>query len=237
VDFPIGFPWGFGGPALVAPSDVETPDDGLTMALRADVFGDGAELLLGQFRDLPRFGAVLAGLLAAVQDAEYALWQLYTERAIDTGVGRQLDQVGTVVVLPRGGQRDETYGAFLRAWILALRSDGTWPALVRVLQAIGIELSSVRYVEAGDPASFVARLTDGLVEHVAGPEIFRVLERARLGGVRLLLEYPGEGHDASDSLTYGSTPTGAASALGYGSVNDADDGGFYGGAAASSEGI
>lgn len=231
-----------------------------SLVRQADAPAEAASLLLAQFGDKPRLVAVVRGLADGAQDLEDALWQLYSERWIPTASGVQLDGIGTVVDLPRRARGDEVYRAFLAARILVLRSNGTWRALVAVLEALAVELASVLYLP-DFPAAFVARLDDGLPDDVTGPDVFELLEDAKAGGVRLLVEYPAAGETSASSFRFESgsvtvelgtdtgdtlaTDTGAilgasvpgAGTLGagYGNTNDPATGGYYGGAAASSE--
>lgn len=229
----------------------------------ADICADGLSIVLAQFAGKPRLEAVLCGLLDGVQDVEDALWQLYTERWIDSAVGVQLDELGTVLAFPRAGRTDETYRAFLRARVLVLRSDGSWPALLRILEALGVELTSVRQ-EPDYPAATAAILDDALPSDVTGPDIFAMLNAAKAAGVRLTVDYPAAGADAAASFRFEAAAGSSASQLvthagdrlvthsgdplvaavpaaavgpgdGYGNTEDANTGGFYGGAMASSE--
>lgn len=233
ADFPIGFPYSPGGAPLVDPATLEGPDAAPTLRHRADVPAEGLALLLGQFHGKPRLEAVIRALLDGVQDAENALWQLYSERWVDTAVGRQLDELGGVLDLPRAGRLDETYRAFLRARVRVLRSDGTYRALVGILSVIGAELLEVARLEAGDAAASQIRLLDALPANVSGPDVFAMLDAARAGGVRLAFEYPAVGADAAGSFSFANGTVETASPNGYGSSNDATDGGVYGGARAS----
>lgn len=234
-EFPIGFPWDTGTPLLDAEHIDGAIESGLAYERRVDHCAAGLELLLGQFIGKPRLRALACGLLDGVQDVEGAIWQLFTERWIDTGVGAQLDAIGTVLDFPRGGRLDETYRAFLRARVLVLRSDGSWPALLAILEGIGLALASASVTyEADHPAAFIARVRDTLPEEVTGADVFQMLEAARLAGVRLTLVAPVtiiertlRFCDADDSPV---TDTGR----GLGDASNPGDGGAFAGVHASS---
>ncbi len=244
MEFPVSFPMIFGDPALLDAEAFQARGEGqaeLSLDRIVDHCADGLALLLGQFDDdgenaprrAPRLRAILCALLDAIGDAELGLWQLYTERWIDTAVGGQLDAIGGVVDQPRAGRLDEVYRPVLRGRILALKSDSSWPALLAILTALGYDPALVEW--APDyPAALVVDVAQ-YVEDIAPSDAFMLLDIAKAAGVRLLFEYPAAA--VTDSFTYGSTPTVSGSAEGYGNANDAADGGYYGGVFASSEGV
>ncbi len=185
MGFPVSMPFAFGGPALLDAEDL----GGELSFERAQVCEAGLALLLGQFADKPRIRAVTCALLDGVQDVEDAVWQLFSERWIDTAVGAQLDGTGEVLDFPRAGRTDVAYRAFLRARTAQLRSSGSWPALVAILREIGVTLAEASY-QGSPPASYVVRLTDTLPAEVTGADVFGLLDPADPPGVRLTLVAP-----------------------------------------------
>jgi hypothetical protein len=183
---PITLPFEFGDwtppPALAAIA-------GTPLAWESSVGDDGVELLISQFRDKPRIGAFLRGLLAAVQDLEDATWSVLIGIWLDTAEGVTLDELGVIVNLPRAGWGDDTYRLYLKAQVLVLRSDGSWPALVAILSAIGITLSVTSIDEPG-MAEMRVTLGELLDGDVLPADVNALLVAAKPGGVRFRLEYP-----------------------------------------------
>lgn len=233
MEFPVSMPWVFGAPALLTLEDLgEDPSARLSYERRVSACIEGLDLLLGQFDDAgenaarraPRLRAIACALLDAVQDASNANWQLYTERWIDTATAAQLDGIGTVVGQSRAGRTDTVYRAFLRARILVNRSSGKWRELLEILVTMGVELVSIER-EADYPAAWIIRLRsepDGFT----GADAFELLEDAKLGGVRLIVEAATAAEGATFTYRVGPPATETDSATGYGRLADAT-GGVY----------
>lgn len=105
---------------------------------------------LGQFHGKPKLEALVRGLLAPANELQGALLQLHTERWLDAAVGKQLDMIGTIVVLdrsasllPRRGDAsdaaemdDDRYRSVLR-WKIAINNGhGTIPEISAALKAV-----------------------------------------------------------------------------------------------------
>lgn len=242
MEFPISFPWSFGDPDLVELEDLELGEDPsaarLSYERRVSACLEGLDLLLGQFDDAgefavrraPRLRAIACALLDAIQDASNANWQLFTERWIETGVGAQLDQTGTVVGQPRGANDDIVYRAFLRARILVNRSSGKWRELILIMTTMGILISTITF-EPEYPAAWIIRLTDA-PSGFSGADAASLLEDAKLGGVRLVVEFPVAAAAASFTYRAGTPALESSTAIGYGRLADTT-GGAYGSVRAS----
>lgn len=92
--------------------------------------------LIEQLKNKQTIGPVLLAVGVQVQAVEDALWQLLTERDIDSAVGAQLDVLGKIVNEARGGTSDTDYRLRVRARILANRSTGTHEDIYRVFRAL-----------------------------------------------------------------------------------------------------
>jgi len=242
VEFPISFPWSFGGEDLVELEDLELGADPsaarLSYERRLSACADGLELLLGQFDDAgedasrrsPRLRAIACSLLDSIQDASNANWQLYTERWIDTAVGAQLDGIGTVLGQPRAGRTDIVYRSFLRARVLVNRSSGKWRELVRIMLTLGVEPAEIAF-EGDYPAAWVVRLLE-VQEGFDGADVFELLEAAKGGGIRLVVESLHVLAAGSFQYRAGVPALATDTARGYGRIG-VTTGGAYGSAAAS----
>lgn len=195
---------------------------GTSLAWLESYCEEGKNLLLSQFREKPILEAVLCALSDGVQEIENASWQVLTERWLDTAVGAQLDGIGRLVELARYGWDDETYRAFLRAQILVLRSEGTWPDLFGILAALELDLAEVTFAESY-PAAFRIDLGQPLVGFDGG-DVFALLERARSTAVRLSLVFPTTGTDGVFTLAE-STALELDAGRGCGDATGADIGG------------
>lgn len=242
VELPLDVPIDFGA---YTPFEGLDALEGTELAWIASHADEGAALLIWQFRGKPRLEALLRALLRHVQVAENDTWAVLTERWLDNAEGVQLDGIGKIVDLARAGWEDETYRALLRAQILVLRSRGRWRDLLRIMDVVGVTLSLTRISEPGTAAIRIA-LGEPLLGPITGADVFQLLagatstssrnrnqRGAKAACVRLVLEWPMSSVD--ESFTYGTTPTVAASLLGYGSANDPAGGGAYATVRASTE--
>lgn len=162
---------------------------GTSLAWRSSIAADGVARLISEFRGKPRIKALLWGLLAAVQDAEDAKWQVLTGIWLDTAEGVQLDGLGVLLDLERAGWSDDTYRAYLKAKILVLRSDASGPALIAILSAIGVTLE-LATLERSGMAAIRLTLDELLDEEIEPADVFAMLSHATAAGVRFTLEFP-----------------------------------------------
>jgi hypothetical protein len=186
--FPLTFPFSLGG-CVPTPDVIEI--EGTELVWIESHCEQGKELLLSQFRGRPRLEAALCAYLDGVQDLHNAIWQCLTERSLAASVGVQLDALGSIVDLPRQGWEDEAYRRVLRGRILALRSDGSRPALLRIVAALGLDVTLTDVYEY-PPAAVVYSLGEPLpgAPDLAAGDVFWLLDYARAAAVRLDLEYP-----------------------------------------------
>lgn len=206
--------------------------EGTELAWTEDHCEEGKALLISQFRDKPRIEGVLCALLDGVQDLHDAIWQVLTERWLDSATGVQLDQLGTIVALPRTGWIDGTYRQLLRAQILTLRSKGTWPDIGKVLAALGITLSAAVYDEPGMAAMRVI-LGEALDGDVTAQDVFNFVVRAKPAGVRFVLEFPVA--DVLETFTWADGDVNQADTL-RGWADDTETlGGYFAGDLATTE--
>lgn len=149
---------------------------------------DGKNLLISQFRK-PRVEAMLCAFLEEVQDFDDAAWRVLTERGLGNAVGVQLDNIGDLLQLQRRGWGDDTYRLLLGVQVLTLRSEGTWPDIAGILEALALDLSAAEFRDS-DIATAIIVLGEVLDGVVSADDAFEFLRRAKQGGVRLDLEHP-----------------------------------------------
>jgi hypothetical protein len=113
------------------------PDRITEITQLTDHAGEGAALVMHTLRSKPIFAAILAAWMVQVQAVETALWALLVDTTLATATGAALDQVGALLLAPRGGLTDDDdYRAVLRATVLARKSTGTAADLTAVLRAM-----------------------------------------------------------------------------------------------------
>lgn len=180
--------------------------EGTPMRWTESIADRGEARLISFFRSKPRVVAFLRAVLgAAIQDAHDAAYQLLTERWIDTSIGAQLDRLGELVDLPRGGWPDETYRQLLRAQVLVLRSNGRWPDLLAILHAVGATATGLQVSDSGPAGARIVTIDDFDAGSIGGYAIASLLRRAKAVGVRLTFDHPGG--SLADSFTTADSDT------------------------------
>lgn len=189
---------------------------------------DQAILRLSSFEvEGPNWNKLIRALTGSVQNLETALTQLLDERAISTGVGVQLDGIGTILDVTRiTGQSDSDYAAALIGKAAALSAaSGTAEQLIQTyllllaantivsmdLQPATFEMTAVGTEDDGNP-------TDAVV--------VAAMREAKAAGVQLILQICIEpcflwGAEA-DADANGDIP---ANTTGFGDDADADGNG------------
>lgn len=132
---------------------------------------------------------LIAALAGPAQDVENMLQQLLLQRAIDTAVGVQLDQLGVIVGQARLGLDDDTYRQFLRARIAANKSEGHFEDLIDV--AALILNDTVHTVQTTDEGTATVRVLVGAaaLPDSTGVVIFQFEFASKAGGVRVVVQW------------------------------------------------
>lgn len=106
-------------------------------------------------RDKLTLAALINACTSETQNVENALWQLVSERSIDTAVGEQLNVIGRVVGQDRAtSTNDAEYRVLLKARVIANRSSGSVRDILAVFRALLGSLDGVE-LEPLFPASFL----------------------------------------------------------------------------------
>lgn len=142
--------------------------------------------LPSQFVGKPNIEALITDAVTPATDVENALWELFTERTIDTAVGSQLDVIGKIVGQPRNGETDTIYRQRLRARIAANRSHGNAEDLISVM-SLAANDSDGRYVvnTPGGIAHVICRIADVAITDAEAAVIVSLLRDAVGAGIKL----------------------------------------------------
>lgn len=163
------------------------PDRLTAHATVATHVADGLRSLAQQLRGRPALEAVATSWLSQVQELETAAWALYG-LAIDDSAGHALDQLGSVLAMPRpDGMLDAAYRKVLKGVVAAHRSTGEGDALEGVVYAM---LDAWPTLTEAFPATVVV---EPVTSDVPAAVIAAVLRRAKSGAVGLQVIDVGDG--------------------------------------------
>jgi hypothetical protein len=173
--------------------------------------------LIEQFRDKQNLGAFLSAFTDQIQDAENAAFELIDERTLDAAVGVQLDGLGEIIGLERGGLDDDDYRARLKAQIKINSSSGT---INEILEIVALIESAPDDFKELYPASIITTIYTPTED----PQLIALAIRdSRSAGVRSHLHYSLDAETKLFTLATGDT-TESSPFLGL-----ANDGGTTGG--------
>ena len=154
-----------------------------------DHAGEALARLPQQFADKPNVEKMINALAVPAQALEAALWQLLTERTIDTAVGTQLDELGAIVGEDRSGRDDTTYRRYIRARVLANKSQGLNSDIIKVGNAVLDDLTATIGIEHQPPAALQVEVQGLSISEELANILIEFLLGTKLAGVRLLLAY------------------------------------------------
>lgn len=97
---------------------------------------DPLDRLVTQFRDKPNLTAFIKAFAAQTTELKAIASDLRDNRWLDTAEGAQLDGLGRILGLERGGWGDEQYRARLRVRIRILLADGTPENIIETLSLL-----------------------------------------------------------------------------------------------------
>jgi hypothetical protein len=190
-----------GSLAFVPTPEVETVSPTSTELVQNTQHGaEAISHLIEFFRNGPRNQALLAAVGVQLQEVEDALWQLYTERNIETAIGAQLDILGRIVGELRGDRADEDYRAAIRVRILVNSSDGKAEQLIAIV--LGMLPDADITLTESYPAAIRVEVT-ALFGAVTVETVGAMLQQAKPAGVRLTTVFA----DLSSVLLWGATPS------------------------------
>lgn len=103
----------------------------------------GLAKLTERWRNSATIKGWLTSYLRRVQEVEDLLWQIIDTRVLDNCVGTQLDLWGAFADYPRFTADDDIYRAALKGRLMALRSNGSIPDLIKIVQLVlGVDIAA-----------------------------------------------------------------------------------------------
>ncbi len=148
---------------------------------------DGISTMYSQFRTKPRLLALLTAYLNRAQEFENAAWAVLVDTSLDTAEDAALDQVGAVLLFPRGAlPNDDTYRRVLRAVVRCHSSNGTGNDVMEIAALVLGPTFEFTYREAH--ASILITASGPLPVDPA--VVHALLMTAKAGGVQLQITSP-----------------------------------------------
>jgi len=185
--------------------------------------------LIERWKNKPNLQVMLDSLAAEVQELEDAAIQVLLGRLPDFAQGVQLDALGRIVGQSREGLDDDRYRVHIRARIAINQSFGRPDDLLTVIRILSAARLTI--LEHGNATMAIAFI-DPLESPAIGAELPRLLNQARVAGVRLLVTMPVERDTPERNALFGSVNAPSLNvARGFSSVYDSSVGGLFGHAA------
>jgi hypothetical protein len=150
-----------------------------TMTQNTTRVADAQGNLIGQFRNHANIDAIVKAFAQQSQDLESAAFEVLLDTLIASAVGQQLDNVGDVVGVERGGRTDDDYRVRIGAQILLNNSSGTVEELIGLAVALGV----VSFILIELPPATIESYS--ITPITNGAEIGAVLCGAKAAGVRI----------------------------------------------------
>lgn len=154
---------------------------------RVDRAASAAARLPGYLRK-QRWLELLAAVSAEVQEVEDMWLAMLASNAIDDATGDQLDQIGGLVDMPRGGSEDVDYRRRIRAKVAVNRSLGLVNDIIRVVRLVVNDAGVAVEIDQQGIAAYVAKLGTLAVPTVTATDLASFLRKGTSAGVRSIVE-------------------------------------------------
>lgn len=162
-------------------------------------------------KDKANIEALVRLLVDPIQPIEDTLWQLLTERLIDTAIGEQQNVLGRIVGQPRDGLSDSDYRRHIRARIAVSKSKGLWTDLIAVARLLINDTSAVLVNSEPIHMTALMEVTQSIVSDSLGAILIDFLSQTKSDVVRMILQYSAQA--AADTFTLGSVTETSATVL------------------------
>lgn len=155
----------------------------MTVTLKTTHTTEAIGRLITQFKGSSRLHALIKSYVDQIQELEIAAYTLLTDRAIDTAEGAQLDGIGEIVGLRRGGLTDDEYRVRLAVQIRLNLSSGTIEDIAYVGNLITGDIVEINEY-------FPATILVVIYSLTADPALVqRIINEARAAGVQTQIVY------------------------------------------------
>lgn len=154
---------------------------------RVDRVAAAAARLPGYLRRT-RWLELLAAISAEVQEIEDMWLAMLASNAIDDAGGDQLDQIGALVAMPRGGSSDVDYRRRIRAKVAVNRSLGLTNDILRLARLVVNDATVTMTLGQEGIASYVLSLAGSAVPTTTADDLAAFTRRATSAGVRGVIE-------------------------------------------------
>lgn len=181
--------------------------------------------LLTQFRNKTAVEALVRAPAEQIQDLEDALVQVLEGRSVVVAVGAQLDGIGRILNVERGGRNDDAYRVALRLQIKGNNSRGTAQDLLDIIELWNGSPPVGRWqIRDAGVASFIVELRDrgAALTTSEASELALYLRAARAAGVYAYLVYPNTIEGDEQYFSFGPSADANGDSFGFG------DGAFVG---------
>lgn len=134
---------------IVSGSGDDAPDTTYSFTEVTNLEERGKAELLKQFLTKPRIKAVLCAVLAELQEAETALFEITEALDVDSAQGAWLDKLGNIMGLTRLARTDAAYRQAISVEAAVLSSSGVPSELISVAQTLADGSAVVEFDEPG----------------------------------------------------------------------------------------
>lgn len=174
-----------------------------TATLTTERLAEAVANLIDQFRGQANLEAFIRAWAQQSQDVEVAAFGVLTLTTIAAAEGTQLDGLGSIVGVERGGRNDADYRVRIGAQILLNNSSGTIEDMLQLAAALTASTTTLTEVP---PAKIEIVIADAITN---GAEIASVMAAAKPAGVGMwftwyesatpfLLDTAGQGLDQGE---------------------------------------
>lgn len=143
----------------------------------------GLSRLLQRNKESYNINSLLSALIEPIQEIENQIYDLYTERSLDTSIGKQLDGIGKIVGLDRDGRDDIDYRSALIIQIQINKAGGEPESIITAIrQLFKTEIITFKEIYPANYEVYIA--SDTIVENAKA--LITSISPAGVGNIVLL---------------------------------------------------
>ena len=150
---------------------------------------DALNRLPEQHKGKVRLEALLTALVNESQNVENALFDIFILRRLDVATAAQLDDIGVIVGLDRGGRIDDDYRQILRAKIRANRSKARNEDLIEVARLLlGEDTTTITTKQFNNATAFI-NVNGKHISQRLSNDLIEFLDSTSGAGIKTLLQF------------------------------------------------